>query len=100
MDIEAITGIFWYEMIRYQHNVGFLPEYTHLSMMNINYLYQPIPVYWREYRSSYNEEGKQDYWDRVSAFCYIVNLASEFCDIVNLDKPKINKPAYHITTKY
>ena len=66
LDIEAISGTFWHEKLRYQHNVGFKPEYTkHLEQQSIGYLYQPIPVYWIEHSKDYNEEGHAYYWEQV-----------------------------------
>ena len=70
VDIEPYTGAVWRQSLKHQRYTGVLPEYTQLMTSSnntrpIRIAEAPIPIYWLDKSSYYNENGKDDFHDRV-----------------------------------
>ena len=67
-----MTGTMWQDVVRYQFNVGLSPDYVQLQAsadtrsLRLGYLDQPIPVYWVESSSIYNDDGIADFYSKVT----------------------------------
>ena len=68
IDFQPITGKAWRQNMRYQHSAGIRPRdisVRRTQRLHVEYIDQPIPVYWVDKGFVYTQEGVDDYDHRV-----------------------------------